>query len=35
MFVDLGEGVTARCFKIALKTNALKPLVISDLTLLS
>ena len=35
VFVDLGEGVTARCFKIALKTNALKPLVISDLTLLS
>ena len=35
VFIDLGEGVTARCFKIALKTNALKPLVISDLTLLS
>ncbi|MGI6264402.1 MAG: glycoside hydrolase family 2 protein [Acutalibacteraceae bacterium] len=35
VFVDLGEGVTARCFKIALKTNALKPLVISGLSLLS
>ncbi len=35
VFVDLGEGVNARCFKIALKSNALKPLVISDLTLLS
>lgn len=35
VFIDLGDGVTARCFKIALKTNALKPLVISDLTLLS
>ncbi len=34
VFVDLGEGITARCFKLALKTNALKPWVISDLTLL-
>lgn len=35
VFIDLGEGVKARCFKIALKTNALKPFVIGDLTLLS
>ena len=34
VFVDLGEGVRARCFKIALRTNALKPWVISELTLL-
>ncbi|MBE6768615.1 MAG: hypothetical protein E7549_06870 [Ruminococcaceae bacterium] len=34
VFLDLGDGVTARCFTIALKTNALKPWVISDLTLL-
>lgn len=35
VFVDLGAGVTARCFRLALKTNALKPWVISDLTLLA
>lgn len=34
VFVDLGDGVSARCFKIALRTNALKPWVISELTLL-
>ncbi len=34
VFVDLGEGVRARYFKIALRTNALKPWVISELTLL-